>query len=223
MAERVKKKLVLGYSPYDYHGSVYPFEDIFDEAQDIKAEGFEGVDCVALWGGTDIHPSYYKQKHHPWSGAGKEPSERDLFEWKTMLYCKAKGIPLLGICRGAQFICAAAGGKLIQHMSGHGYDHHIDTIKNKRIKTTSVHHQMMYPFDVPHVMVGWCDPVRCTTYEGEEGKLVKEMMNHQEPEIVYFPSVHGLAIQGHPEYPTATKEFVDLCNDLVLEYLLPPF
>lgn len=223
MAERVKKSLTLGFSPYEYHGSAAPFEDIFEKTQNIKTQGFDGVDCVALWGGQDIHPSYYNQKHHPWSGAPSVPSERDIFEWKAMLYCKAKGIPLLGICRGAQFICAAAGGKLIQHMSGHGYDHHIDTIMGQRVKVTSTHHQMMYPFDVSHTLIGWCDPARCSSYEGEEGKIVRDMMKHQEPEIVYFPQVKGLAIQGHPEYGTASTEFVEMCKQLIETYLLPPF
>lgn len=223
MAAPAKKSLVLGTSPYEHYGSIVPFDRLFDKWQDVQKDGFDGVDAVVLWGGRDIHPSFYKQKASFSNHAPVLPSERDVFEWKTMLYCKAKGIPLIGICRGAQFICAAAGGTLVQHMTGHNYDHDIDTIKGKKVKSTSVHHQMMNPWNVQHTLIAWAEPHRCERYEGQDGMDIPEMHKHPEPEIVYFPTVKGLAIQGHPEYGHASKEFVDLCLDLVTEYLLAPF
>ena len=222
MAQR--SKLTLGYSPYDSYGtSIEPFDKVFSNKQDVKKEGFKNIDCLVLWGGTDIHPSYYKQKRHPWSGASEFPSERDVFEWKAVLYCKAKNIPIIGVCRGAQLLCAAAGGSLVQHMQGHGHDHNITTSTGQTVKTTSVHHQMMIPFKVPHTMIAWSEQPRCSSYEGENGQPIHEMFQRPEPEIVYFPEIRGLAIQGHPEYGNATKDFVNLCNQLVVDYLLPPF
>jgi anthranilate/para-aminobenzoate synthase component II len=218
MAAPVKNNLVLGFSPYSGDG-IYPFDAVFKSGQDVQKEGLAGVDAVVLWGGQDIHPSLYKQEAHPQNGAGVLPSERDTFEHRLVLACKAQGIPLIGVCRGAQLLCAEAGGKLVQHMYGHHHDHHIDTIKNKRIKVTSSHHQMMYPYDVPHTLIGWSDPPRCTRYEGAGGKDMHEMYTKQEAEIVYFPGIKGLAIQGHPEYAYASKEFIDFCNELVVEYL----
>ena len=222
MAASVKKELVLGYSPYDYHGSIYPFEEVFGRGQDVQNEGFEGVDCVALWGGTDIHPMYYHEKHHRNSGAPSTPSERDIFEWKTILYCKKHNIPMLGICRGAQFLCVGAGGSLVQHVAGHGYQHHIDTIHNRLVYVTSVHHQMMNPFNVEHTLIGWSSPARTGKYEDADGNNIHVMRMHKEPEIVYFPQLRGLAIQGHPEYSNATLEFRKYCNDLIWEFLFPP-
>jgi anthranilate/para-aminobenzoate synthase component II len=223
MAELVKKELVLGYSPYGFHGTISPFKSTFARGKDVKADGFDGIDCMAFWGGEDIPPEYYKQERHPWNGAANPPSERDVFEKKAMLYCRAKNIPMLGICRGAQFLCAGAGGSLIQHMEGHGHDHHIDTLHKQRIKVTSTHHQMMFPYAVPHVLIGWADPPRASKYEGAHGALVVDMMKKQEAEIVYFPGIRALAIQGHPEYHHATTEFSTYCNKLINEFLLPPF
>jgi anthranilate/para-aminobenzoate synthase component II len=215
----VKRNYVLGYSPYD-HTSDYPFNEVFKKSKDVKKEGFDGVDCVVFWGGTDIHPSLYKQKAHRYNGAPTFPSDRDVFEHKAALYCRAMGIPMLGICRGAQLLCAEAGGTLVQHCTGHGYDHNIDTNLNKRVKTTSSHHQMMNPWKVPHILIGWSDPHRCQKYEDEDGDNITEMLQHQEPEIVYFPAIRGLAIQGHPEWAGATTEFIALCNQLIRTYLL---
>jgi anthranilate/para-aminobenzoate synthase component II len=218
MAAPVKKDLVLGYSPYTTD-AIYPFDAVFKSGQDVRAKGLTDVDAVVLWGGQDIHPSLYNEVPHPQNEASALVSERDAFEHRLVLACKAQGIPLIGVCRGAQLLCAEAGGTLVQHMFGHGYDHHIDTIKNKRIKVTSSHHQMMYPYKVPHTLIGWSDPPRCTRYEGAGGKEMNEMYTHHEAEIVYFPSIRGLAIQGHPEYAYASREFIDFCNELVVEYL----
>lgn len=224
MAASVKKKeLVLGYSPWDYHNSLYPFGDVFSKGQDVKVHGFDGVDCVALWGGTDIHPSYYKEKAHRFSSAPSFPSDRDIFEWKTILYCKKHNIPMLGICRGAQFLCIGAGGSLVQHVAGHGYQHYIDTIHNKLVYVTSTHHQMMNPYGIDHTLIGWSNPARASKYENGDGDEILIMRKQQEPEIVYFPQLRGLAIQGHPEYGNATEEFRTYCNDLIREFLFPAF
>lgn len=226
MADSVKtkkKELVLGYSPYGYHGSIFPFGEVFSKGQDIKKDGFEGVDCVALWGGEDIHPMYYGQKHHPQNGASDNLSDRDVFEWKTILHCKKNNIPMLGVCRGAQFLCVGAGGSLVQHVSGHGYQHHVDTIHKKLVYVTSTHHQMMNPYNIEHTLIGWASPARAIRYEDGERNNIHIMNVHQEPEICYFPQLRGLAIQGHPEYSTATDEFRAYCNALIREFLFPAF
>jgi hypothetical protein len=223
MAVHAKSKLVLGYSPYDHGGSITPFHKIFTGSQDVKEKGFKGVDAVVLWGGRDIHPSFYKQMPNSHNGAPMMPSERDIFEWKTMLYCRVNNIPLIGICRGAQFLCVGAGGTLIQHVTNHDRDHDIITNMGKQIRVTSTHHQMMNPYNIDHIMLGWANPARSHVYEGEPDKRVTGMWGKDEPEIVYFPVLKGLAIQGHPEYQCAEKPFIDLCNDLIVEHLFPAF
>lgn len=220
MAQSVTKKKVLGYSPYEYLGSAYPFAELFDEVRDVSKYGFDGIDVFALWGGMDIHPSYYKEVKHPYSEAKMNPTERDVFEWKAMLLCKVKEIPMLGICRGAQFLTVAAGGSLIQHVNGHGYDHPIITDSGEMLFSTSIHHQMMNPWKIPHKLLAWTEKARSGRYENGYQADVREMKDHPEPEIVFYPHIKALAIQGHPEYSRATKDYQQYCVSLVKDYLL---
>jgi anthranilate/para-aminobenzoate synthase component II len=220
VAAVVNKKRVLGFSPYAYGGAV-PFENLFDGGtQDVKAYGFGNIDCFLLSGGTDWHPGYYNELHHKTNGADDEPSQRDMFEWKAMLYCRQHDIPMIGICRGAQGLCINAGGSLVQHVQGHGIDHFVTTLNGETLMTTSTHHQMMVPWDVPHKLLAYCDEPRSARYENGMGMDRTELKDKKEPEIVYFPEIKGLAIQGHPEYYHATSRFRNLCVDYVKEYLL---
>ena len=217
-----KRKLTLGYVPMGNGTDIYPFNAIFENSQNVLADGFKGVDAVILWGGEDWHPSYYNQKAHWLNGKARteKPSYRDVFEWKTMLFCKMNDIPMIGVCRGAQGLCISAGGKLIQHVDKHGGNHGLSTIDGKSIQANSTHHQMMYPYDVPHELVAWAAPRKSTIYEGESpGFSLPEMEDKKEAEIVWFPAIKGLAIQGHPEYSSAPAEFVHFCVDAVKKYL----
>lgn len=216
----MKKSLTLGFSPWgNYAGDIAPFDKVFDKKQNIKTDGFAGVDAIILWGGTDVHPSYYDEPPYRSNGAPTIPSARDEFEWKAMLYAKKHNLPIIGVCRGAQFLCVFAGGKLVQDCSGHGQSHSMDTIKGKKIWTTSSHHQMMIPEGTDHTLIAWSDPHKSTYYLDGWGKFIDIRYRKPEPEIVYFHGVRGLAIQGHPEWDTAEQEYMDFCNELVVSYL----
>lgn len=220
MSMKTKPKRTVGYSPWGWkRGDIEPFQSLFSHKKSIE-EGFEGIDCLLLWGGDDIHPSWYREKAHPLNEAqGTEPSFRDLFEWKAMLYCKAHNIPMIGICRGAQFICAFAGGSLGQDVNGHHNEHSIRTRDGKVLISTSVHHQMMNPYNVPHDLIAWAYPARSDRYDNGDMKRIQELEDNHEPEIVFFPQIRGLAIQGHPEYSYATPEFKEYCVELAELYL----
>lgn len=213
-----EKELVLGYSPWgNTTGDIRPFDEVFDAAQNITVS-MAGVNAVIFWGGTDIDPAFYGQKAHLRNQAPTKRSPRDEFEWKAMHYCLMNKIPMIGVCRGAQMLCAFAGGKLVQHMSGHHGDHNITLDTGEIIMSTSSHHQMMYPWDVPHQLIAHSTVRLSSTYEEAVGETIPAAWGHVEPEIVYFPAINGLAIQGHPEW-ACTKEYRELCIDLVLEQL----
>lgn len=214
-------KLVLGYCPIGNAGAINPFDAIFSHKVDIEKDGLKEVDAVVFWGGQDIHPSFYKQVAHKSSEAGHVPSKRDMFEWKAMLYCKQHNIPMIGVCRGAQLMCAFAGGWLIQDVNGHGSPHDMMTKEGTIMQTTSCHHQMMYPYDIPHELIAWATPRRSHVFWGESSTdQLKCMTDKREPEIVYFPTVKGLAIQGHPEWERHNQtQFSQYVNNLVMDYL----
>lgn len=217
------KELTLGFCPQgNGYGDIQPFDQIFSHKKDIS-KGIEGVDAVVFWGGADIHPGFYEQERHSKSQANSRPSERDYFEWRAMVYCKLHNIPMIGVCRGAQMMCAFAGGELVQHCNHHNTGgHSIVTHDGKRMYTTSAHHQMMIPWKVQHELLAWTDRRQSTLYEGEHDQPIPEMYSHNEPEVVYFPKIRGLAIQGHPEWMNATDPLVQWFNELIIDKLLIP-
>lgn len=72
---------------------------------------------VCLSGGPDIDPVAYGEERHAELG----PTEPDLdtFELAVARHADAGGLPLLGICRGAQTLNVARGGSLVQHLPDH--------------------------------------------------------------------------------------------------------
>lgn len=220
MSKKANKK--LGYLPCYVGASISPFHSLFPGgAVNVLKEGFDSVSAILLWGGEDIHPLYYGEKPHHSSDKHNvaQPSPRDVQEWKAMVYAKAHQIPIIGVCRGAQFLCAFAGGKVIQDVSGHNRGTHPVTcvVRDEVVveyKTASAHHQMMYPFDVPHEMLAWSG-LRSDYYDGE---TPYDMAGKVDPEVVYFPNVRGLAIQGHPEWMSEDDLFVKWCLDKIEDY-----
>jgi gamma-glutamyl-gamma-aminobutyrate hydrolase PuuD len=219
---KVKPQRTVGVAPEGHYGQgVGPFGPLFSHKKFLSdEESFKGIDCMILWGGTDINPSFYNEKHSNYSGASPFISARDEFEWKALLYCKKHDIPTIGICRGAQLGCAFAGGSLIQHVTGHGgCEHLICTHDGRTVYTNSVHHQMMNPYKIPHTLLAWASPARSKMYINGDDEEVEMMRSQQEPEIVYFPEIRMLGIQGHPEYGSAPRAFQDLCLEYAAEYL----
>jgi putative glutamine amidotransferase len=81
----------------------------------------ERLDGVCLSGGPDIDPfAYGNGERHP--VLGPTNPEVDAFELAVARAADAAGMPLLGICRGAQALNVARGGTLLQHIDGHRQD-----------------------------------------------------------------------------------------------------
>jgi putative glutamine amidotransferase len=72
------------------------------------------LDAVCLSGGPDLHPSAYGVLPH--TELGPTEPELDRFELELARAAVARGIPVLGICRGMQVLNVALGGSLHQHL-----------------------------------------------------------------------------------------------------------
>lgn len=211
----------FGHNPHQFA----PFDQIFKEKVNPFITGsIDGCQAVLLWGGTDIHPSFYRQTAHPLNESSKEISKRDWMEWELIKEAIKKQIPLIGVCRGAQFLCAAAGGTLIQHVSNHRCGHLIDTHDNKQMWANGDHHQMMHPAGVEHELLAWKKPDPLTVYKGQNGEEVDRGEILVDPEVVYFPTIGALAIQPHPEWHYRANSshvaFIDWTLLKIQEYLL---
>ena len=78
----------------------------------------ERLDGICLSGGPDLDPDAYgASSRHPELGP-TEPT-LDAFELAVAHAADTAGLPLLGICRGAQALNVARGGTLHQHVAGH--------------------------------------------------------------------------------------------------------
>lgn len=205
----------------------YPFFDLMgdiftDKAVVMYPDELHPGDVLIVWGGSDIHPSLYGHGRSRKSGAGPSPSERDVMEWNLMQRAKELKIPIIGVCRGAQMLCALEGGHLIQHVTDHaGGGHHIQTKEGRTLVVNSLHHQMMAPGNTKHELLAWSEP-RSNAYhvfmEDAEAVLPAGWLA-KEPEFVYFPEVQGFAIQWHPEMEMYPEDATDYIVDTIREKL----
>ncbi len=208
-------------------GTVEPFDQIYKAEKLCRnADDVRGCDALVIWGGADISPTIYNEPVGPRTGASEKLSHRDAVEVAACEAAIAAGIPIIGVCRGAQLLCALAGGKLVQDVQNHGWTHNVTTDDGRSISTSSMHHQMMYPWDVEHELIAWAETPLSKTYEGvDASRMYNRGPNYAhdvaaEPEIVWFPKIKGLAIQGHPEFMDDKCEFVKYCMELVNKYIV---
>lgn len=72
------------------------------------------LDGLVLSGGPDLTPSAYDQRPH--AELGSTEPRLDAFEFAAVTEALSRGLPVLGICRGAQALNVACGGTLHQHL-----------------------------------------------------------------------------------------------------------
>lgn len=206
-------------------GSLYgfPTSDVFPRkavnvmvprTPDDLIEQLDRADLVCFGGGADIHPSLYGCDNVA-SHCDDRPSKRDRMERSVFLSALAANKPMFGICRGAQFLCAMAGGKLIQDVTAHGHYHPLTTFDGKTIIMSSTHHQMMWPNEVPHTLIAWTPNLSREYFHS----IKDYSQNKVDPEVVYFPTIHALAVQGHPEWMDPDSNGVRETRRWVREYL----
>jgi putative glutamine amidotransferase len=97
-----------------------PPQPVDDEA---AAHILDGLDGLIITGGKDVDPARYGQAPHPTTD---EPDRvRDAWEFSLLGAALRRGMPVLGICRGAQVLNVALGGTLMQHLPDVlGHTHH---------------------------------------------------------------------------------------------------
>lgn len=170
-----------------------------------------GREFIILWGGTDISPDIYSHPRH--NKTQRSDVARDLREVEATKRAMNDGIPIIGVCRGAQMLCALNGGTLYQHTEHHNCDHPVHTATGVIYNVAAGHHQVMNPrgnFE----LLGW-DARPITVYEHDDRPI--EIQNTAE--VVFFPDTKSIAIQPHPEWMKSSHPFNVWINSIIEDKL----
>ena len=161
----------------------------------------DGLDGLIITGGRDMDPAAYGHQRHP---ATDEPvqANRDRDAWEIALVRAAirRGVPLLGICRGAQVMNVALGGTLHQHLPDVlGHTRHQQG--NAVFSTSGVH---TVPGTRLASVIGDTSDVQCYHHQAIDrlgrGLTVSAQDSDGVVEAVEIPGDNfALAVQWHPE------------------------
>lgn len=230
--------LVLGnqsyirpFLPYGVVGNVKT-DGIHRMQTFLDGDMFADTDLVVFTGGEDVHPSVYKEKSmHPSTYSFMRRDNREMSVFRS---CRQRGIPMVGICRGAQFLTAMNGGSIVQDVTGHAIasHHSIMSTKTQGLHfVTSTHHQMMNPTGTNHevlaVALGLSTKYELGSREVDIRELVAKnwgvnsVGRIKEPEVVWYPDTKSLAVQFHPERMDEKSSGYNFFHNLLEEYILP--
>jgi putative glutamine amidotransferase len=81
---------------------------------EIARNVLDSLDALVITGGYDLDPASYGQQSHPTTDVPR--TDRDAWEFALLQGALDRGLPVLGICRGAQVLNVALGGTLHQNL-----------------------------------------------------------------------------------------------------------
>lgn len=183
---------------YIENGNFY-YTKLFVDNGFAVIDDLSQAQLVCFTGGEDVSPNLYGEEKHPLTFFSRY---RDEGEKKIFNYCVEKNIPMVGVCRGGQFLNVMSGGKMYQHVNRHTKDHYlIDAESGDSILVSSTHHQMM--------RMGVGGQLVAYALEGgfkehmQEGELNVVLDEAKDTEVVFYPTTNALCFQPHPEFLSA--------------------
>lgn len=187
------------------------FAQMLVRAECTQAKAPDEADLVIFTGGPDVNPALYGEK--PLEGTtfneGRDKDDEEL--WK---YCVDYGIPMFGVCRGAQFGAVMHGAKLWQDVDNHYGDHSIWDNKHGYLveKVSSVHHQAVRND-------GQMEIIADSHTSSEKVSETSKENNTRDIEAFFYRDVCFLGVQGHPEYRGYTR-YAKWCLDRIDEFVV---
>ena len=169
----------------------------------------DSVSGLVLTGGEDVDPARYGEKRH--EKVRSVNVARDATEAALIEEAKARGTPVLAICRGIQILNVALGGTLVQDISSQcetGIDHDEDVPRDSRSHEISIE-----PGSLIAKAIG-TDHARVNSFHHQSVKRVADGMRvtARSPDGI----IEGLestdkdwwvmAVQWHPEEMTDSPE-----------------
>lgn len=181
------------------------------------------LDVLVFTGGTDVSPAFYNKKAHPFTRANPK---RDSFEEAMFLLAFNYHVPMVGICRGMQFLNVMNGGKLIQHVRNHAGNriHEVTLLGGYQgIPVNSDHHQLCIP-GKNYKNLAWAVNESKGCYDDDDiGKTYEHWSvdNNFELEAVWYPDTLCLGVQWHPEWVDQDAPCRTLFDHMVDALLTP--
>ena len=178
----------------------------------------KSIDLIQYTGGEDVSPHMYGDIS-PNELCGYNTS-RDLLEKEIFEIALYYDIPMVGICRGVQFLNVMCGGKLVHHLNNHGGKEHTVTIVNRSTDTkfvvNSYHHQMCIPGADCEIIaeaenIGGC-------YIGNYDKEIE--WENKDIEGVHYHKQRTIGVQWHPEMMDKNSQGRLFYKDIVKHTLL---
>lgn len=208
-----KKILVVGGATSYYK----PFERFGEYTSDLKVligtqeEVLNRVGLVVFTGGEDVSPILYNEPTRIGTHCDINRDKEEVFAFSIASRLK---LPLAGICRGSQFLCVMAGGKLVQHLNNHGGNHNITLWDKRVVNVSSTHHQMQIP-PAGAKILGWCEKKSNTYLNGYNEEINIDI----DIDIVHYPMINAIGMQYHPEYMKENSEGFKLASEVVENFL----
>jgi putative glutamine amidotransferase len=172
-----------------------PPQPVDDE---IAARVLDGLDGLVITGGKDVDPASYGQAPHPTTDEPRR--DRDAWEFALLAGALRRGLPVLGICRGAQVLNVALGGTLHQHLPD-VVGHNGHQAGNAVFNTSAVHTVAGTRLAA---LIGESSDAQCYHHQAiadlGDGLVVSAQDSDGVIEAVELPGERFvLAVQWHPE------------------------
>lgn len=198
-------------------GGGFQYIQMFFEQGFVGARSVEDADIVCFTGGEDVDPSLYGQEPHRTTHFNPARDGRE-----SQIYGEALALrkPMVGICRGAQFLNVMNGGKLWQDVNNHaiggGHDILLTSTNTIYKEMTSTHHQQMVAAEDGEILGLAC---LSTKKSNDKEVLERDKPEMDDQEIVWYPDTLSLCFQPHPEFREG--ECRALFFDLLDDYIIP--
>lgn len=209
-------KVFVAGPPEDTRG----FPEMFSKAYCTGTTDPHDADLVVFTGGPDVDPAYYGAKR---CSSTFVDDDRDYADIGLYMTCLSEGIPMFGVCRGAQFLAAMNGFSLVQDLDGHNSDHAIFVKHNNEVieNVSSRHHQAVIPGEGMKVIA---TAFKSTYKELQPGVMITKEKNKgvlypPDTEAFFIRDTCCIGVQGHPEYKNYHR-YTQWCLKLLNEYII---
>ena len=183
----------IGFIPRPVANHTKNFERLFDEK----------IDLLIVVGGGALGPQWYDRKHEE-----TVQPYRDKMEEKLIHYCVNHGIPIIGTCRGMQYVNVLFGGKLAYHPDlpcprERGEDHKVRLLKeNRSIYVNNYHKDVIFE----DALADCFEPLAID----EDNHTIEAYQSEQ---------MKILGVQWHPERKFGHADGIDETRRLVRDFI----